>query len=121
MKSIQPLSRAKVRRNGNNCCYKELPRATEDVSIQAYCRQSLISDGGSPGGMCVLLLRVPNTILFYKELLQASEMSPSWPTAGSPCHCLLSPAIYLMDSDLERIMIGGAHRIFTLGKNESKR
>ena len=63
-----------------------------DVSILAYCRQSLISDGRSPGGMCLLLLRVPDTILFYKELLWVSEMSPSWPTAGSPCHCMLSPA-----------------------------
>jgi hypothetical protein len=63
-----------------------------DVSILAYCRQSLISDGRSPGGMCLLLRRVPDAFVFYKELLRASEMSPSWPTTGNPCHCMLSPA-----------------------------
>ena len=44
--------------------------------------------------MCFLLLRVSEAILFYKELLRASKMSPSWPTAGRPCHCMLSPASY---------------------------
>ena len=47
MKSIQSLSRAKVRRTGNNFFYKELPRAT--------------------------------------------EMSLSWPTAGSPLFQMVGP------------------------------
>jgi len=42
--------------------------------------------------MCLLLLRAPEAILFCKELPQASEMSPSQPAAGSPCHGMLSPA-----------------------------
>jgi hypothetical protein len=29
MRSMHPLSRAKVKRNGKNCCYKELLLATE--------------------------------------------------------------------------------------------
>lgn len=33
------------------------------------------------------------TTNFYKELLRATEMSPSRPTAGSPCHHMLSPAM----------------------------
>jgi hypothetical protein len=41
--------------------------------------------------MCLLLLRVPDTILVHKELPLVSGMSPSWPAAGSPCHCMLSP------------------------------
>ena len=45
-----------------------------------------------PGLMCLLLLRVPVTIVFYKELPRASEICPSQPTAGSPCHGMLSPA-----------------------------
>jgi hypothetical protein len=34
------------------------------------------------------------TTVFYKELLRATEMSPSRLTAGSPCHCMLSPAVF---------------------------
>ena len=98
MKSIPQLSRAKVRRNEKICCYNELPRATEDVSIWAYCRQSLILDGGSHAGMHLLLLRIPDAIVSYKELLQASEISTSWPIAGSPCHFLLSFAYHITKS-----------------------
>ena len=58
MNDIQPLSRAKVRRNGNNC---------------------------------------------YKELPQTTEMSPSWPTTGSTCHCMLSPANIYRDSQLGNV------------------
>jgi hypothetical protein len=61
MKSIQPLSSAKVRRNGNNCFSQRLAMDWRCyVFIPAYCRQSLISDGWSPEGMCLLLLRVPD-------------------------------------------------------------
>ena len=65
------------------------------VFIPAYCRQSLISDGRSPGGMCLLLLRVPDAILVYKELLLASEMSPSWPAYSSQSLSLYAvPSFY---------------------------
>jgi hypothetical protein len=51
--------------------------------------------------MCLLLLIVPDAILFYKELPWASEMSPSQPTAGSSCHCMLSPAQIAFENMLE--------------------
>jgi hypothetical protein len=35
------------------------------------------------------------TTVFYKELLWDTEMSPSWLTAGSPCHCMLSSEGFL--------------------------
>lgn len=50
MKCIQPFSRTKIRRDGNNWFLQRA--ATWDISILAYYRQSLISDGRSPEG-CV--------------------------------------------------------------------
>jgi hypothetical protein len=65
MKSIQLLSRAKVRRNGNNCFFTKsccgLLRCLHPGLLQA------VPDGGSPGGMCLLLLRVLDAILFYRS------------------------------------------------------
>jgi hypothetical protein len=58
MKSIQPLSRAKVRRSANNCFV---------VVVVLFC------------------------FVFYKELLWATEMSPSRPTAGSPLFQMAGP------------------------------
>jgi hypothetical protein len=71
--------------------YKELPRATEMSPSwpTAGSPLFLIVD---PGGMCLLLLTVPDAIVFYKELLKASDIFLSWHTAGSPCHCILSTA-----------------------------
>lgn len=86
MKSIQPLSRYRVGRNGSHCCLWKAAVGYWDVFIPAYQRQSLISDVRS------LWLRVPDATVFYKELQWASETSPSWPAAGSPCHGMLSPA-----------------------------
>jgi hypothetical protein len=70
-----------------SCC--GLLRRLHSSLLQAV--PYFISDGRSPGRMCTLLLRVPDTILFFffffpKELLRASEMSPSQSAAGSPCH-----------------------------------
>jgi hypothetical protein len=77
---------------GTTVFYKELQWATEISPSWPTAGVSLNSDGGFPGGMCLLLLRVPNTILLYRELPQASDMSPSQTTFGSPCHGMLSPA-----------------------------
>lgn len=52
--------------------------------------------------MCLLLLRAPEAILFCKELPQASEMSPSQPAAGSPCHGMLSPVLLFYIMCLEK-------------------
>ena len=78
---------------GTTAFYKEVPQATEMSPPQPSVGRPLFQMVGSPGGMCLLLLRVPDAILVYKELLLASEMSPSWSTAGSPCHCMLSSAL----------------------------
>jgi hypothetical protein len=41
MKSIELLPRAKIRRNGNNCCYRQLPQATEISPFQPTAGSSL--------------------------------------------------------------------------------
>jgi hypothetical protein len=42
--------------------------------------------------MCVLLVRVPDTIFFSQGAARTSEISPSQPAVGTPCHAMLSPA-----------------------------
>jgi hypothetical protein len=93
MKSIQPLSRAKIRRNGNSCFFTKsccgLLRCLHPSLLQAvpYFRWRGHLEG------CVSCFSGSQTILFFKELPQASEMSSSQLTAGSPCHCMLPSAI----------------------------
>ena len=91
MKSINPLSRAKVSRHGNNCYYKELPLTTEISSSRPTAGSPLFQMVDSLEG-CVSCFSKYQTlaILFYKELPRTSGMSPSWPTIGSPCYCMLS-------------------------------
>ena len=56
---------------GTTVFYKELPWATEMSPSRPTAGSPLFQMAGPPGGMCLLLLRVPDAILFYKELPRA--------------------------------------------------
>jgi hypothetical protein len=69
--------------------YKELPQAIDMSPFWPTAGSPLFQMANPPGEIYLLLLRVPDTILFYKERLLVSELSPSSLLQRFPCNFLL--------------------------------